>query len=232
MSSVARWDNGGWNVICDACGRQFKDHELQLRWDGLMVCRGDWEPRQPQDFVHGVADKQAPPFTRPEQADVFIPINYTQYPAEQIDLSDKIKFSVTKNIKNSIPVTTSVLNGAALNQYRLNYSDTTPGGTEETVSLNETVRVILGRNLSDTVTPTETVAKVITKRFSDTISIAESLQFIEVERTVESLSLAETVTRKAGKGISETLAITESVSTTIVSPLAFNGAALNTYRLD
>lgn len=37
-----------------------------------MVCSGDWEPRQPQDFVHGVADKQAPPFTRPEQSDSFI----------------------------------------------------------------------------------------------------------------------------------------------------------------
>jgi hypothetical protein len=71
MSYKPRWDNGGWNVICDACGRQFKDSELQLRWDGLMVCSGDWEPRQPQDFVHGVADKQAPPFTRAEQQDTF-----------------------------------------------------------------------------------------------------------------------------------------------------------------
>lgn len=74
MSYRPRWDNGGWNVICDQCGRQFKDSELQLRWDGLMVCSGDWEPRQPQDFVHGVADKQAPPFTRPEQTDVFTPV--------------------------------------------------------------------------------------------------------------------------------------------------------------
>jgi hypothetical protein len=217
MSSVARWDNGGWNVICDACGRQFKDHELQLRWDGLMVCRGDWEPRQPQDFVHG---------------DVFIPINYTQYPVEQIDISETTKFNFTKYIRNTVPTTTSALNGAVLNKYAIDYSDTTGNGATETVTINETVQTILGRNLSDTVTPTESVAKVITKRFSDTISIAESLQFVEVERTVESLSLAETVTRNISKGISETLAITESVSTTIVSPLAFNGAALNTYRLD
>ena len=71
MSYKSRWSNGNWNVICDVCGREFKDNELQMRWDGLMVCSGDWEPRQPQDFVHGVADKQAPPFTRAEQADVF-----------------------------------------------------------------------------------------------------------------------------------------------------------------
>lgn len=71
MSYRSRWDNGAWKVVCDVCGREFKNNDLQLRWDGLMVCSGDWEPRQPQDFVHGVADKQVPPFTRPEQADVF-----------------------------------------------------------------------------------------------------------------------------------------------------------------
>jgi hypothetical protein len=42
------------------------------RWDGLMVCKGDWEPRQPQDFVRGVADIQAPPWTKPEPSDTFI----------------------------------------------------------------------------------------------------------------------------------------------------------------
>jgi hypothetical protein len=74
MSYRSRWDNGGWNVICDVCGRKFKDNDLQLRWDGLMTCSADWEIRQPQDFVHGVADIQAPPFTRPESSDYFIPL--------------------------------------------------------------------------------------------------------------------------------------------------------------
>jgi len=37
-----------------------------------MVCQGDWEPRQPQDYVHGVADIQTPPFVRSEQQDQFI----------------------------------------------------------------------------------------------------------------------------------------------------------------
>ena len=71
MSYKPRYDSGSWKVICDECGREFKSHELQMRWDGLMVCSGDWEPRQPQDFVHGVADIQAPPYTRPESADTF-----------------------------------------------------------------------------------------------------------------------------------------------------------------
>lgn len=72
MSYTPRYDSGSWNVICDECGRMFKSGELQLRWDGLMVCSGDWEPRQPQDFVHGVADIQAPPYARPESSDTFV----------------------------------------------------------------------------------------------------------------------------------------------------------------
>jgi len=41
-----------------------------------MCCRHDWEIRQPQDFVRGVADTQIAPWTRPEPADQFIPIGY------------------------------------------------------------------------------------------------------------------------------------------------------------
>lgn len=72
MSYKSSFDSGSWKVICDECGREFKAGQLQKRWDGLMVCHGDWEPRQPQDFVKAVADKQVPPYTRPEQADQFI----------------------------------------------------------------------------------------------------------------------------------------------------------------
>ena len=71
MSSTTQYDNGSWKVVCDQCGREYKANELSMRWDGLMGCSGDWEPRQPQDFVHGVADKIVPPFTRPEQSDTF-----------------------------------------------------------------------------------------------------------------------------------------------------------------
>jgi hypothetical protein len=39
-----------------------------------MVCEQDWEPRQPQDFVRGIADQQAPVWTRPEPVDTFIAV--------------------------------------------------------------------------------------------------------------------------------------------------------------
>ena len=72
MSTRPVYHKGTFNVICDICGRQYKSYELQKRWDGFMVCKDDFEPRQPQDFVRGVADFQAPPYTRPENADVFV----------------------------------------------------------------------------------------------------------------------------------------------------------------
>lgn len=80
MGYTPRYDNGDWNTICDVCGRQYKASQLKQRWDGLKTCSDDWEPRQPQDFVRGVADTQAPAWTRPEQADSFQPIEYIYDP--------------------------------------------------------------------------------------------------------------------------------------------------------
>jgi hypothetical protein len=73
MARTSVYIKGAWNVICDMCGKKMKNFELRKRWDGLMVCSKDWEPRQPQDFVRGVADIQTPPWVRPEQTNVFIP---------------------------------------------------------------------------------------------------------------------------------------------------------------
>lgn len=69
--------HGSWNVVCDRCGFEFKSHALAKEWTGLMVCRGAgtnncWERRHPQDAVKGKKDRQAPPWVRPEPADVFV----------------------------------------------------------------------------------------------------------------------------------------------------------------
>jgi hypothetical protein len=62
-----------WRAICDRCGFKKWNYELRKEWQGFMVCRAEcWEPRQPQDKVRAKADKQAPPWVRPEPADVFL----------------------------------------------------------------------------------------------------------------------------------------------------------------
>lgn len=72
MGQADYYKQGDYNAICDECGFKFKASELKRRWDGLMVCKADWNPRQPQDFVRGTVDSKPLPFTRPESNDVFL----------------------------------------------------------------------------------------------------------------------------------------------------------------
>ena len=59
--------------ICDRCGFKKRLSELRKEWNGLMVCKEDWEPRHPQDYlVRGRKDDQSVPNARPRQPDVFL----------------------------------------------------------------------------------------------------------------------------------------------------------------
>jgi hypothetical protein len=55
-----------YNAICDRCGFEYKNHQLQKEWTGLMVCKPCWEPRHPQDFIRQAAERETPSWTRPD----------------------------------------------------------------------------------------------------------------------------------------------------------------------
>lgn len=77
-----RYSHGDWNAICDVCGFQYKASELIKRWDGLMVCAADWEPRQPQDHVRiPRTEKNNLPFISPRPAYTFIDPGTVDYSA-------------------------------------------------------------------------------------------------------------------------------------------------------
>lgn len=63
---------GDWNALCDVCGEKFKASQLMKRWDGLMVCWDDWEPRHPQELIRPIKERNSVPWTRPRPEDVFI----------------------------------------------------------------------------------------------------------------------------------------------------------------
>ena len=63
---------GDWNAICDSCGRKFKASTMRKRWDGLLVCKEDWEVKHPQLSLKVHGDKQYVPDPRPEATDTFI----------------------------------------------------------------------------------------------------------------------------------------------------------------
>ena len=67
--------SGEWLLICDSCGSVIYASEAYHRWDGMIVCRQDFEHRHPQDMLRGVADRQVVPFSRPEATDVFLADN-------------------------------------------------------------------------------------------------------------------------------------------------------------
>jgi hypothetical protein len=72
MGRADFWKKGQWLVICDVCGIKYHSSDLKERWDGLMCCRQDWNPRQPQDFVRGIPDPQAIPWGRPDVPPPFV----------------------------------------------------------------------------------------------------------------------------------------------------------------
>ena len=59
-------DLGGWNAQCFRCGRKRKNSDLRKQWQGYWVCKEEWEPRHPQDYVKGVVDLQTVPWAQPD----------------------------------------------------------------------------------------------------------------------------------------------------------------------
>ena len=70
MSYQSNFKKGDHKAVCDICGFLFHASKLKKQWDGLYVCKDDWSPRHPQDFVRGRKDDQTVAWTRSEGADV------------------------------------------------------------------------------------------------------------------------------------------------------------------
>lgn len=44
------YQSGDPRFICDVCGFEYRLSERRRRWDGLIVCPEDWEPKHGQDL--------------------------------------------------------------------------------------------------------------------------------------------------------------------------------------
>lgn len=63
---------GSFNAICDVCGHKFKFTELTKRWDGLVVCKDDFENDHPQKYIRVRESGLAVPEIRNRPADIFV----------------------------------------------------------------------------------------------------------------------------------------------------------------
>lgn len=217
---------GDWNALCDSCGRKFKASSLQKRWDGLIVCKEDWEQRHPQDLLRVQREQISVPWSRPYPAqDTYLPWYYTDTETEYLGFVEVIGKGFTKRI--GAAYSNSELNSASLNFNALNFS----GVGDEAISFTEVFLVSLARFLTDNLSLAETVAKTFTKRITETISVAESLYFAETEHSVDTLSLAESRASSVLKILSDSLSIIESTTYTLSSATSVNGAPLDTKLL-
>lgn len=73
MSTNTYFKKGSWNATCDVCGFDFKAQELKQRWDGLRVCKEDWEARHPLDFQRVKPEKPTIPWSRPNDSEGELP---------------------------------------------------------------------------------------------------------------------------------------------------------------
>lgn len=67
--SRTRYKHGTWNAVCDVCGFEYKASQLRKRWDGLMVCKWDFEERHPMDKFRHKPEKSQIPWARTEGAE-------------------------------------------------------------------------------------------------------------------------------------------------------------------
>lgn len=67
---------GEWAVICQVCGRRFPASKIVTRWDGLLVCKDDYETRHPQDLIRIPQEDTSVPYSNPESY-TFIEVTYT-----------------------------------------------------------------------------------------------------------------------------------------------------------
>lgn len=69
---------GSWNVSCDRTGFKRKASMCRKEWNNLIVQKGSWEPRHPQDFIRSRPDRQQVPDPRVPGEDNFLSTNEVQ----------------------------------------------------------------------------------------------------------------------------------------------------------
>ena len=62
------------------CNRKIKSGEAMKRWDGLWVCKEDFENRHPLDFLRARQERISVPFIASTSFNTFNGPNYPSYP--------------------------------------------------------------------------------------------------------------------------------------------------------
>lgn len=61
---------GSYNAVCDLTGFVYKRCDMMKTWDGLLVGKDVFDPKQPQLEISPRMDRQSVPDARPEHDDI------------------------------------------------------------------------------------------------------------------------------------------------------------------
>lgn len=84
---------GDWNIICSICGTKLKAGEAVQNWQGMWRHPKCNEPRQPQDFVMPLPQKEMSiPFTQKDgDPNIIAPA----FPASGVNVTNTFAFAIT-----------------------------------------------------------------------------------------------------------------------------------------
>jgi hypothetical protein len=213
---------GDWNALCDSCGRKFKASSLQKRWDGLIVCREDWEQRHPQDLLRVQREQISVPWARPYPAEDtyitkfglfdtanvsdnqdqdYVELGYFLEDYIQDNFYIVVKWYRTFNDQLNIIESLALKDSAAI---------------ADSTTITETIGVVrrFVRTFTDTTTMSETKVLALGKALSDVTTIAETFtNAVKYARSyADTVTPTETTARTVGKALADTTTITESLT--------------------
>lgn len=154
---------GDWNALCDSCGRKFKASSLQKRWDGLIVCKEDWEQRHPQDLLRVQREQISVPWSRP-------------YPAEDTYIT---KFGLVDNVQT--------------HDYHEEGDYVDAGYFLSVYISDFYIVTTWARSFSDQVSVAEQFVKTLKPSVSDTVSLVDSVSILmkDFKTITDTASLAD-----------------------------------------
>ena len=108
--------SGSWNICCDVCNRKVKATDIFKRWDGLLVCKDDFEQDHPQKYIRVQADGMAVPEIRERGGEINVgpacnvitSSAFADYATADCSRADKVvpSFSIIAQLAAGIPTGT------------------------------------------------------------------------------------------------------------------------------
>jgi hypothetical protein len=98
--------SGSHNILCDVCGGKFKFNQVQKNWQGLIVCKKDFETDHPQKYIRVRESGLAVPEIRNRPQDVFVDVCTAWASSGFADLAEA---DCARADQSAIPYTTLVM---------------------------------------------------------------------------------------------------------------------------